>query len=454
MEQIFRDESCKVADKAQKAYKKKAITLTVGRSEDFSCQPLTRLPTGPKTKEFSRIHDNFGMSNESLPWSIGIPIGCIAHSHFMSSYVPGSRFEFLLNMYDTLAPKKCLSATVDAVAQARFAWEKGEPDFMEMARKSYSKALTETNLAISNPATALDDATLISVLLLSLFETIIWAGTGIPNNWIAHTRGALALVRLRGRKQFETPVGLQLFLQVTNILSVDSIRLHKRLPKDIVDLLNEVLRQRQDERPIYRLGSYTAEVTNLLADIADGNMTPNEVVSAISNMDVKYVAFMETLIPLWGYQSVVLDSDDPEVYGRLVHQYPRPNVALIWNSIRMTRILLNGVLHGYCSMIFSPSTAGTLARAKHNRTQMAIDICATVPYFLDPGSFSTASAATLFLPLSTVRGSSLVPQDVRDYAEQSLRRLGRKLHVPGAEMVASRRGIEPLEDGLQMFYLS
>ncbi|KAL1591977.1 hypothetical protein SLS60_011569 [Paraconiothyrium brasiliense] len=440
-EQTFRDESVKVKRKAQEAYSKKAARIKGNRDDVFPNDSLVVLPLNPNE---TRI---------VLPqWSPGPPIEDVALAHFMSSYVPESRFEYLLSIYTTFGPDASLPAAIEAASKARLAWEVGEPLVMEEARSSYAKAVTETNLALSNPATALQDATLVSVLLLSLFETMIWTGVGIPDNWTTHIRGALSLVRLRGSSQLETEVGCQLFTHVTNIVSVSSIRLCERIPQDIIELQIEALRQHDDKRPIYRLTSYTGEVANLFAEIAEGNLTTNKIIESTRRMDDKYMSFLETLSPIWRCRNVV--QDDPEVYGRLFHQYPRPRTAQIWNSIRMTRMLLNGIIYGHASLLSGSSAAAIKAQAERNVGQMAADICATVSQFLDTRTFNVAWAATLLWPLSSVRGATLVPEDLRDYAEQTLKRLGRKLRMPSAEAVAFHPELRALEDGLHMFYLS
>lgn len=451
LEQNFHDESAQVKRKAQQTYMKKAL-----RSTDVCNEPSR-----------STVSPVLGKRPASLPLDLDNtlrvppqrrlipPLEDVALSHFMSSYVPGSRFGYLLDMYATLGPDVSLPAAIDAASKARLAWEFREPGMMEAARKSYAKALTKTNLALSTPATALQDATLISVLLLSLFETMIWAGTGVPDNWTTHTHGALTLVRLRGKPQLETEVGRQLFTHATNIVSVTSIRLRRRVPKEIIELQTEVLRNHDDMRPLYLVTLYTSEVANLLAEIAEGNMSLNEIIDSLRIMDNQYVSFLENLATNWGYRNIILDKDDPDVHGRLIHEYLKPRTALIWNSVRMTRMMLSGIIYGHASLVSTSSAVAIKAQAKLNAELMAVDICATVSHFLSPKTFNVASAATLLWPLSTVRGADLIPQDLRDYAAQTLKRLGHMLRMPGADRgVVYHPGVQTLDDGLHMFYLA
>lgn len=447
LEQKFRDESVKVKQKAQRSYTKNAKPKedqeTLHASDVSVISPWEldgTLLVPPQRRLESRVEE-------------------VALSHFMSSYVPGSRFHYLMSMYAGLGPDASLQAAIDAASKARFAWEIREPLMMATARSSYAKALAETNLALSNPATALQDSTLISVLLLSLFESMIWAGTGVPDNWTAHAQGALALVRMRGKRQLDTELGRLLFIHVTNITSVNSIRLRQRLPQDIIDLQREALRRHDDEHPLYRITSYTGEVTNWLADAGEGNMTTNQIISSARMMDDKYAAFLEALSPTCGDCSL-LEEEDAWPSRRTVHDHYAPRTAQMLNSLRMTRLLLNEILCGHASLVSPAYAADIKAQAEKDAKQMAIDICETAKHFMKPKKFNLACMATLLWPLSSVRVSALAPQEAREFAEQTIKRLGDRLFMPGTRNVDTPADttalgeITVLEDGLHMYYLS
>jgi hypothetical protein len=371
----------------------------------------------------------------------------------MLAYIPGSRFEYLPNLYCHNQIGAPLSTTVHAASLAKLASETGLCTVMDQARLTYTKALSETNAALSNPETAKSDAALVSVLLLTLFETSVWSGTGTPNNWTTHTRGALALIRLRGEQQLDTAVGRQLFTHVAGIICADSLRSRRRLPQDLTKLQIAALRY-EDECPRFRLGISINELVTLLADATDEKLSAEEVVTQTQRMDANYVAYLAKLPSSWQYKKVTLEKECPDVCGSMIHQYSSNRAAQLWNSYRMTRIFLNGVLHGYAGLTSLPSANSIRDRAAMNVQQMAAGICASVPQFMDPENFFVASAATLLWPLSAVRGADLVPQHLRQYAEKRLEFLGRELRLPQAVSVACSGEVDPLQDGLHMFYVS
>ncbi|KAF2623478.1 hypothetical protein BU25DRAFT_414242 [Macroventuria anomochaeta] len=449
LDELFRDESAAVTKRAQKSCK--------APNNPKHNQTHISKPTHPAT--CSAGSPDKHETNLGLPMSFCAPgpslsqsIENVALAHFMSSYIPGSNFVYLPDLYSLSGEGAALPATVHAVSLARLAWELGQSSLMGQANRAYANALTKTNVALSIPAVATSDAVLVSVLLLSLYETIVWSDAGTPDNWIKHTQGALALIQLRGKRQLNTLVGRQLFTQVANIICVDSLRSGTRLSPGLLELQNAAL-QYKDESPRFGMSSSTGELANLLADVTEGCLTPSEVIEATQRMEAKYIAIISNLPACWQYEEEALEEAHRGVYGKTVHHYASNRSAQFWNSYRMTRILLNGVMHGHLRYLRSPNSS-LLAQAKRNARQMAADICASVPQFTNSEHFSIASAATLLWPLSTVRSSDLVGQDLREHAEGRLKFLGHELRIPQAEKVASCREVDALQDGLHMFYLS
>lgn len=80
---------------------------------------------------------------------------------------------------------------------------------LDMARKSYGHALRLTNAALRDPDQALKDTTMLSVLVLGLFETGIDRSTRGVKAWQQHINGAAALARMRGLGQFRTQAGIR-----------------------------------------------------------------------------------------------------------------------------------------------------------------------------------------------------------------------------------------------------
>jgi hypothetical protein len=126
-----------------------------------------------------------GQHVETFPLKafLSLKVEDVAMSHFLSSHVCGSHFSYLPEVYKTKGDCITLSTSVRAAAMAAFSRELKEPETMWEARKHYSQAIVLTNQALANPRLAVLDSTLISVLLLSLFETVAQESRDSPTNW-------------------------------------------------------------------------------------------------------------------------------------------------------------------------------------------------------------------------------------------------------------------------------
>jgi hypothetical protein len=381
-----------------------------------------------------------------------------AVAHLMSCFIPGSHFNYLLWMYGQAGTDCPLVATIHAASMAYLSRELKQSGVTESARRLYAKALMVTNRALADPHTAVSDSTLISVLLLSLFEALVWTYPRTPESWATHTQGALEIVKLRGTHQLNSLVGRQLFLQVTNIVCVNSLQRRSKVPQDLIDLVQGALQEPQYkcETPQYELASLTSRVCNLVAEIHAGGMNAGEVLGATRTMHERYVSFAGHLPPAWHYLEVSLEELRPDVYGSVIHHYPSHRMAQLWNSCRMVRILLNETIYAYSVSLPAVARQITQREAIADIEEMATQICASIPQFAGQLESSTkASTASLLWPLSAVRGASLASEDVRMYAIERLRFLGGESRISQVEKIAREdSSFDALQDGLHMFYVS
>jgi hypothetical protein len=390
----------------------------------------------------------------------------------MSSFIPGSHFDYLPWMYaqPSWSIGIALPTTIHAASMALLAQELRQPEILTMARNAYAMALLEINSSLAEPLNAVSDATLISVLLLSLFEAIVWACPRTPNSWKTHTRGALALINLRGSQQFNTTTGRKLFFQVTTSICVDSIQQKTRLPSGLMALIEKVATEYKSEAPHYQLAGLTARVSQLRADIDGDILTPEEVVAATQNLEKQYVVFGDGFPLTWKFETITLERSILGIYGKTLHCYPNHRIAQLWNAYRMSRILLNETIHTYASWLPSDVRTKIRENAVTNIQHMCEDICASIPQFTAsrnmspslPSVFSNtysiptrAAAASLLWPLSAIRESSLCSDNVRAYAVERLKYIGRESRVPQVEKIAQENfGFDALQNGLHMLFLS
>lgn len=106
------------------------------------------------------------------------------------------------------------------------------------SRAAYSAALRMTNSVLQDTRTAVKDSTLISVIMLGLYENFAFGGERSIEAWAAHVRGARALLNPRGTQQFESDTARRIFHQFFGIIPLLSLESGMGIPDDICELYN------------------------------------------------------------------------------------------------------------------------------------------------------------------------------------------------------------------------
>jgi hypothetical protein len=115
-------------------------------------------------------------------------------------------------------------ASVTAVGLVGVAQMTRSQAALEAARKSYGKALQLTNAALRDQAEAVKDTTMLSVLVLGLFEMIGGSSARTTEAWQKHLNGAAALAKIRGMAQFRSRAGIRMFFMLTQNTMISCIQ--------------------------------------------------------------------------------------------------------------------------------------------------------------------------------------------------------------------------------------
>jgi hypothetical protein len=419
--------------------------------------------------------------------SMSLPLEDIAMNHFLTTHVRGSRFEYLPQICSDVNYDSPVIACVNASAVAALARELRDPAMMAMAHDHYSRALTMTNKALAIPQEAALDGTLVSVLLLSLFETIAQDNRDAPSNWTAHVQGAGALLSLRGTEQFQTPLGRELFLQVITNVRTSSAQRQVRVPPEIMRLQEEATPFLDPRNQSFQFSIIIDQFATLRAEMAETESRDSvAIIDTALDIERQICEMLAAVPPVFQYKVVPADLKS-RAYGATVHEYPNHRIAQLWNSTRMMRILINQLIHhqisvekgrcfdlspdlspepmaddwlkfqdttmddmdmDYCSSI--PSIDGSLPlssipeewvklqeQTARNVADIAMEICATVPQFAASSPPPTVfSVAPLLWPLTTAAESDLSPPSVRTYIIDRLYYLGKEAKFPQATWAA------------------
>jgi hypothetical protein len=121
--------------------------------------------------------------------------------HFMDHYIGrdtnSSQFGYLPDYYAHRGFNYAeLQESLKAVGLAGYARSTGRSDLLLPATKSYVAAMRSVNHAMSGPNLARREATLISVMLLSLYEVMILPRASGLENLTKHLKGAISMACL------------------------------------------------------------------------------------------------------------------------------------------------------------------------------------------------------------------------------------------------------------------
>ncbi|KAJ9157312.1 hypothetical protein NKR23_g251 [Pleurostoma richardsiae] len=201
------------------------------------------------------LRDSYATSStstlvSSVPSAVSTPLYDVALSYFLTAHAPSGRFSYLPDHVSphTLPVSPGASGAPDAssplphaLLACSLATLSQSPDHsyqsvLPDAYKSYSTAVKSVNHALSSPSTAALDSTLLSVLLLGLFETAIHRGHATPLSLTTHIEGSFALLKLRGPEQCQTDLGRDLYLQAADNIRTNYALRGMRPPRELEEI--------------------------------------------------------------------------------------------------------------------------------------------------------------------------------------------------------------------------
>lgn len=453
---MFRDESEHVRNKAkEKARRRRRLTVRMPSSATsmrYSTTPEPRqttplLVTSPirttgSTPEvvWSEDEDSPPMSPDSGSWPVTPAVAllydlspsCQQHgiAYFFSRYVSVEEttchhnFSFIRDVWkpSSVAEDRQVDgvlASMTAVGLVGFAGVTRSPDMMEAAWKSYGTALRLTNHALETPIEAVKDTTMLSVLILGLFELIAEHPSRMRTvkAFQEHINGAVALAKLRGPAQFETKAGIKMFSMLCQrvMLSCLQSRGPTPMPQPLIDLWHAIPQPVQ----LKGYGGLTLSALPLMhdflqlrADMLNGALVDSDTILAhLSSLDERFEQLSAQFSPGLPYRTFRLTRHHPAVLNGVCNVYPTLWDTTLWNSIRMLRMLVLETIiceiHQFSRELCHKPTSGPYADlfigAKRKLKELVDEICGSVPQLLglvDPTDGSVDNSCST--PISSV----------------------------------------------------
>ncbi|KAK3490143.1 uncharacterized protein B0T23DRAFT_318108 [Neurospora hispaniola] len=340
-----------------------------------------------------------------------VPLGHMPHGHM----------DYLVPLIDCAPPDSALRSAFNACAIAALGNREkaNNVNLTNLSLREHTVALAKTHAALGNPATASSDATLATVLLLGLYESITAIKESRMLAWRSHVDGAIQIVKLRGREQMRsTKTGTLLFQAVRHQVLGRALTSGTPPPlgsdwwMDDIGDGSHLLPGAAMHRFALRASELRAEAAALL----NGITRTVENIALMQNMahrvyllDQEIASCLLALPPnlrfktlCWlSYEEVGLSPGRPNNYSKLevfpgrVDMYPDFVTARTWNTARTIRLVLASLgirLAAWLNMPADYRTTAEYARSKAICEDTIADVIASVPYHLgwhtkQPGLF-------------------------------------------------------------------
>ncbi|KAF2710438.1 hypothetical protein K504DRAFT_262151 [Pleomassaria siparia CBS 279.74] len=399
---MFKNETNVVARKAKTRYEelsKQETSKSVGRkrskvSSGDSTSSET-LPSTPGSDQQVAINRHYSHPDVSkLRWE-GVPsIEDDAIGFFLASYVitptfvPRGQFDFLPEMLSGPNTEEILQRSVRAASLAALAMANKSLQLFKKAQQEYVSALALTNKALRSKQDVTRDSTLVSVILLGMYENFTHQSKDSLQQWVKHVQGACTLICLRGKSQFSGSIGTRVFQQFYGTALLVAMENGSQVPAGLSDMWELGTRLNDYSVPgkvwTTRLVRFMHNAINISGDkTSDPVAMVNTAIHLDRDLD-EIGAFMPNI---WKYETVYIEEPAEYVYGNSYHVYLDPWLAQMWNNLRAVRLILHKILRSEllkglasCPPLFERSVAEAQIRASEQVIRStSADICASTP---------------------------------------------------------------------------
>lgn len=308
----------------------------------------------------------------SVDRPFSLPLDMIGLNYFLAHYVvrqshPASGFlDYTFPILARENGHELLEGAILAVGFAGLAHTMRQSDLMSRSIMMYTRTMKHINLALADPVAARRDSTIVTVLVLALYEF----GRSSLQDWTHHIQGAATLLALRGKGQFSTPVGAQIFSDVFSFLLTNCLLTGSPIPSGLRMLRIEALKTISSSDVQWVASSAVIELVDLYQQLApngynlvsQGSLptstfdfapdlprlatlpveSAERYLSQALEIDHRLECRFAECAPEWQYtvmQGKPLDT--AFAHGDGYHLYPDICVANVWNTMRAARILAN-----------------------------------------------------------------------------------------------------------------
>jgi hypothetical protein len=392
-----------------------------------------------------------------------------ARHAFLNHYIDGvsKTWYFLIPFFQAVGLPECLVTTMDAASLAFFGHQVRSQAALNAARQKYVNALHSTRRAVRDENSATSETTILSTLLLDLFEKLQSTQPSDVNSYTGHVSGALTLARLRGLEGFQDPSAGSVLVRLTTNLVISCMASSTKVPDGLHELRNHAARLLSPMDPKYEMCDLNAEYADLRGDIRTRSVTIQELIDRTERLHDRYLSLTVTMPCTWWYETTMIETSSERVYQGRYDVYLSRHVRQTCNIIRSLRIMLNESLVQYYTTLKNSNDGESdsernieekLLNAMATINTLAHEVCYSATQYIDcfgpaspnPGSLTQReqrdscgrhtpeqqlNCYSLIFPLYVSARSSYVPLDMRYWVVKQLRCMGDHFGIMNAELV-------------------
>ena len=357
---------------------------------------------------------------------------------------------------------------IQAVSLAHLSHRMYSETALLAAREKYITALHMINKTLRCPKAVEEDTTLLTSLLLDLFEKITNNQPRDSESWRSHVDGALTLVRMRGLDQFQDPAIIQVLVRLSSNLLISCIATGAPAPEEISELRSYAEKYLNVYDPKWQLSGLMIHYANLKNSMYTGNLSTAAFVRLSLDLDSKLEALALDMPAAWQFTKHKRTEDSQWIYTDHIDIYPERHVKQTWNVLRLMRILLNEAVLEHCLAAYPSCLSEQLIVDTRGKiAALACDICASAPqYYLNcwsrsrndkHGDLSVVSEQlsfqccekihehdpilkldcyTLIFPLYVAASTLNPPSVVKSWVVKQLYHIGEHFDIRNAELIA------------------
>ena len=320
---------------------------------------------------------------------IGLDLDYVALSmYYRSNCVDGSAIWSLEHI--RTQGNGCLFAAIKVLGNIAIFQRWSLPDGSVTVSRGYFEAIQLLNSALASPSEAPKDSTLLATMIMTAVETKAAPSQSL-HYWEMHTKGAAALLQLRGVDQVTSRLGSALFFQVSNQLTTTCILAGRRIPQELQRLRNAVRVHLIDPaHPVWKYQGAMFRFTDFVAaartDVSELEIqdTQHIIANALA-IYTDLLAVFRDAGSVWQY-----DISPSTKYRSLIkyeHVYHTVLAAQLWNGHRAAIVILCTIVIKIANrlpgrVVLDKEAQLFSEKAAHIINEVAVDTIAAVPQAL------------------------------------------------------------------------